>query len=45
MKGLEVDGQYPENLDNLHNSFWPKDWKLKTSKSLELIYMIKLNML
>ena len=44
---LELDIQYPEKMHELHNdlSFLPKKKrKLKKSKSLLLIYMIKLNM-
>ena len=43
----EVDVQYPEKLYDLHNDlpFLQERRKLKKSKSLHLIYMIKLNML
>ena len=44
---LEVDVQYLAKLYKLHNNlpFLPERRKLKKSKSLYLIYMIKLNML
>ena len=44
---LEVDVQYLEKLHELHNDlpFLPERKKLKKSKSLQIIYMIRLNML
>ena len=43
---LEVNVQYTEKLHELHNDipFLPERTKLKRSKSLLLIYMIRLNM-
>ena len=42
---LEADVQYPEKLHELHNElpFLPEKMKLEKSKSLLLIYIIKLN--
>ena len=42
---LEVDVQYSENLHNLHKNlpFLLREWKLKRSTRLQLIYMIKVN--
>ena len=44
---LKVDVQYPKKLHELHKDlpFLSERMKLKQSKSLLLIYMIKLNML
>ena len=44
---LKVDVQYLEKLHELHNDlpFLPERIRLKKSKRLQLIYMIKLNML
>ena len=44
---LDNDVQYPEKLHELHNNipFLPEWLKIEKSKSLLLIYMIKLNML
>ena len=43
---LEDDVQNPVKLHELYNDlpFYLKEWKLKKSKSLLLVYMIKLNM-
>ena len=43
---LEVDVEYPEKLHKLHNNlpFLLEEMKIKKSKSLLLIDMIKLNM-
>ena len=44
----EVDVQYLEKLHEFCNDlpfFFQKEWSLKESKKLLLIYMIKLNML
>ena len=41
---LEVDVQYPVKLHDLHH-FYLKERRLKKSKSLWLIFMIRLNML
>ena len=43
---LEVDVEYPEKLHKLHNNlpFLQEEMKIKKSKSLLLIDMIKLNM-
>ena len=44
---LKVDVQYPKKLHELHKDlpFLSERMKVKQSKSLLLIYMIKLNML
>ena len=44
---LEVDVQYPEKLHELHDDlpFLPERIKIEKSKSLQIIYMINLNML
>ena len=44
---LEVDIQYIEKLHELSNdlSFLPERIKIEKSKSLQLIYMIKLNII
>ena len=41
------DAQYPEKLHKLHNylPFLPESMKIRSSKSLSLICMMKLNML
>ena len=43
---LEVDVKYPEQLHKLRNDlpFLPERMKIEQSKSLLLIYMMKLNM-
>ena len=43
---LEVDVQYPEKLDELHNDlpFLPERMKIEKVENLLLIYIIKLNM-
>ena len=41
---LEVDVQHPVKLHDLHH-FYLKERRLKKSKSLWLIFMIRLNML
>ena len=44
---LEVDVQHLEKLHEVHDnlSFYQKEWKLKKSESVCLIYMKKLDML
>ena len=44
---LEVDVQYLEKVHELHNDlpFLPERMKIEKAESLQLIYMIKLNML
>ena len=44
---LEFDVQYLEKLQKVHNDlpFLPEERNLKKSKSFQLIYMIKMNML
>ena len=44
---LEVDVQYPEKIHELHNDlpFLQERMKIEKTEKLELVYMIKLNML